>query len=96
MLLAPDVNWEAPAGIECARLLRGLGQYAAADQILAELSTKVDESGKWAPRLLSERIQLLLDSGDQERAEFTFHVLMERFPHSAYTQQLAASFTAHE
>ncbi|HUU95590.1 MAG TPA: hypothetical protein VM487_07610 [Phycisphaerae bacterium] len=95
MALARGIDWDVPAAIDCPPLSNGMRRCALADQILKDISARVHESSKWAPCLLSERVQPLLNGGDQQRAEVLFRTLMETYPRSRYAGRFTESFTAH-
>jgi hypothetical protein len=90
--LSPNDGWATSCGIRRARLLRGLGDFEAADETLCRLADRVKGLAGREPDVLGERIRLMLERGDQKAARALFDELEKSYPEYAESTDLGKAF----
>ncbi len=90
--LAPSDAVAVPAAIRRYRLLSELGQTDHADRVADEIAARVKGSRRWEPVVLTERIESLLERGDEDGAKAVFDALVESHPDYDVHERFDAAF----
>ncbi len=89
MALSQSDEWTVPAALRRFRLLSELRQFELADRTWDEVATQIQGSPVWEPRVLAERVQSLLDRGDNIQATSSYQTLSTKYPDHDLTMKLA-------
>jgi len=90
--LAPGDAVAAPAAIRRYRLLNKMEQFGEADRVADEIAARVKGSRRWEPVVLTERIESLLERGDEDGAKAVFDTLVESHPDYDVHERFDAAF----
>lgn len=93
VMMAPDDDWAMQAGLRRSRVLRELGQFGPAEEMLVTLEGRANGSVTWGPQVMCERIRLLLDRGDRSRAKALGKELEKDYPGYELPAELKESLT---
>ncbi len=95
--LAPSDAVAVPVAIRRYRLLNKMDQFGEADRVADEIAARVKGSRRWEPVVLTERIESLLERGNEDGAKAVFDTLVESHPDYDVHERFDAAFArTHE